>query len=162
MTTPQKMTVSAGWGPQAAGAEKEPGWAGHTRECLARMPCRRPQPPPTPPRPPQPQSSFSDARSPPLEGLDNHAERFQVDGFNRALSSRSGGKGFGRLLTFGKSPKPAASPATPENLTLSMDDMLLYSEVRGAVARAAVGRGGCLLQVWEVCKSGQSGALACV
>ena len=26
----------------------------------------------------QPQSSFSDVRSPPLEGLDNHAERFQV------------------------------------------------------------------------------------
>ena len=57
----------------------------------------------------------------------------QVDGFNRALSARSGGKGLGRLLTFGRSPKPAsaggATPSTPENLTLSMDDMLLYSEV---------------------------------
>lgn len=70
-------------------------------------------------------------RSPPLEGLDSHAERFQVDGFNRALASRSGGKGLGRLLTFGKSPKPAASPSTPEHLQLSMDDMLLYSEVGG-------------------------------
>lgn len=80
------------------------------------------------PRKMTPQSSFSDVRSPPLEGLDNHAEKFQVDGFNKALTSRSSGKGFGRLLSFTKSPRPAASPATPEHLALSMDDMLLYSE----------------------------------
>lgn len=52
----------------------------------------------------------------------------QVDGFNKALTSRSSGKGFGRLLSFTKSPRPAASPATPEHLALSMDDMLLYNK----------------------------------
>ena len=49
----------------------------------------------------------------------------QLDEFNRARAS--GGKGFGKLLSFGRSPKPtAASPGTPENLQL--DDLLLFSE----------------------------------
>lgn len=128
-------------------------------------------------------ASFTDMRSPPLEGLDSHSDKFQVGGggrsgascchtcqqplptrypsasarrqncmlhpllpsnisihslfpllrllgrqldeFNRARAS--GGKGIGKLLSFGRSPKPAAaSPGTPENLQL--DELLLFSE----------------------------------
>lgn len=120
--------------------------------CMCRT-CRRPvvhpvaapSPHPPPPLPRvQPQSSYADSvRSPPLEGLDNHTDKFQVDGFNRALSARSGSKGLGRLLTFGRSPKPSAggsNPATPEHLQLTTDDMLQYSEV--GVGREGWGQGG--------------------
>jgi hypothetical protein len=57
-----------------------------------------------------------------LEGLDSHNEKFQVDAFNKA---RSGGKGLGKLLSFGRSP---GSPPTPDNLALTTDDLLLFSE----------------------------------
>jgi hypothetical protein len=69
---------------------------------------------------------FSDVRSPALEGLDSHSERFQLDAFNQAR--RSGGPKMGRFLSFGRSPKPSASetPGTPENLQL--DELLLFSE----------------------------------
>lgn len=73
----------------------------------------------------QKMASFTDMRSPPLEGLDSHSDKFQLDEFNRARAS--GGKGIGKLLSFGRSPKPAAaSPGTPENLQL--DELLLFSE----------------------------------
>jgi hypothetical protein len=48
----------------------------------------------------------------------------QLDAFNRARTS-SGAK-MGRFLSFGRSPKPADTPGTPENLQL--DDLLLFSE----------------------------------
>lgn len=70
-------------------------------------------------------------RSPALDGLADHADRFQLDAFNRARLSGSSGKGLGRLLGFARSPRPAAaaaSPGTPEHLTLSTDDLLVFSE----------------------------------
>ncbi|EFN56078.1 hypothetical protein CHLNCDRAFT_145586 [Chlorella variabilis] len=69
-------------------------------------------------------SGFSDMRSPVLEGLDSHSEKFQLEAFNRAR--QSGGPKMGRFLSFGRSPKPADTPGTPENLQL--DDLLLFSE----------------------------------
>ena len=76
-------------------------------------------------------AGFTDARSPPLEGLDSHSDKFQLDAFNRARRSGGGGGGggLGKLLTFGRSPKPAAAgetPGTPE--ALQLDDMLLFQE----------------------------------
>lgn len=62
-------------------------------------------------------------KTPILEGLDSHNEKFQVDAFNKA--ARSGGKGIGKLLNFGRSP---GSPSTPENLQLTSDDLLVFSE----------------------------------
>lgn len=73
----------------------------------------------------QKMASFTDLRSPPLEGLGDHSDKFQLDEFNRARAS--GGKAIGKLLSFGRSPKPVApSPSTPENLQL--DDLLQFSE----------------------------------
>ncbi|KAL4451514.1 hypothetical protein ABPG75_007176 [Micractinium tetrahymenae] len=77
----------------------------------------------------RPGSGFSDVRSPALEGLDSHSERFQLEAFNRARASGGGGAKMGRFLSFGRSPKPSAGaelPATPESLQL--DDLLLFSE----------------------------------
>ncbi|KAL4428851.1 hypothetical protein ABPG77_005289 [Micractinium sp. CCAP 211/92] len=78
----------------------------------------------------RPGSGFSDLRSPPLEGLDSHSDRFQLEAFNRARASGGGGGAkMGRFLSFGRSPKPSAGaelPATPENLQL--DELLLFSE----------------------------------
>lgn len=62
-------------------------------------------------------------KTPTLEGLDSHSDKFQVDAFNKA--ARSGGKGLGKLFGLGKG---GASPATPENLSLTTDDLLVYSE----------------------------------
>lgn len=68
-------------------------------------------------------------RSPPLEGLDTHSERFQLEAFNKARASGGGSAKMGRFLSFGRSPKPSGGqemPATPENLQL--DELLLFSE----------------------------------
>jgi hypothetical protein len=76
---------------------------------------------------PQRMAAYGDMpRSPPLEGLDSHSDKFQLDAWNKARSSA--GKGIGKLLSFGRSPKPAQSPGTPEHLQLSTDDLLLFSE----------------------------------
>lgn len=74
-----------------------------------------------------PPAGFSDLRSPPLEGLDSHLDRFQLEAFNKARASGGGAK-MGRFLSFGRSPKPSTgeTPATPENLQL--DDLMLFSE----------------------------------
>jgi hypothetical protein len=86
--------------------------------------------------------SHGEPRTPPLEGLDSHSERFQLDAHNKA---RSGGKSFGKLLTFGRSPKTATTPGTPEGLALTADDLLIFSEASHAAlcrcACAAAGRG---------------------
>lgn len=78
----------------------------------------------------RPGSGFSDLRSPPLEGLDSHSDRFQLEAFNRARASGGGGGAkMGRFLSFGRSPKVSAGaelPATPESLQL--DELLLFSE----------------------------------
>ncbi|PSC75171.1 kinesin-like calmodulin-binding isoform X1 [Micractinium conductrix] len=77
----------------------------------------------------RPGSGFSDVRSPPLEGLDTHSERFQLEAFNKARASGGGSAKMGRFLSFGRSPKPSGGqemPATPENLQL--DELLLFSE----------------------------------
>ncbi|KAI3437601.1 hypothetical protein D9Q98_000054 [Chlorella vulgaris] len=70
-------------------------------------------------------TGFTDARSPALEGLDSHSDKFQLDAFNRARASGGGAK-MGRFLNFGRSPKIAETPGTPDNLQL--DDLLLFSE----------------------------------
>lgn len=64
--------------------------------------------------------SEMDARSPIIEGLDSHTDKFQIDAH---LKARSGGKGF--RLPFGRSPKPAD---TPEHLQLTADDLLTFSD----------------------------------
>jgi hypothetical protein len=61
-------------------------------------------------------------KTPTLEGLDSHSERFHLDAFNK--HARSGGKGLGKLL-FGRG---SGSPATPDGAQLTADDMLIYSE----------------------------------
>lgn len=72
-------------------------------------------------------SHGGDTRSPPLEGLDGFSDKFQLDAFNRARSSS--GKGLGKLLTFGRSPGGAkGTPATPEHLQFTTDDMLQFSD----------------------------------
>jgi hypothetical protein len=62
----------------------------------------------------------SDYKSPSLEGLDSHSDKFQLDAH---LKARSGGKGF--RLPFGKSPK---TPGTPEHLQLTAEDLLVFTE----------------------------------
>ena len=44
--------------------------------------------------------STGGVKTPVLEGLDSHNEKMQLDAFNKA--HRSGGKGIGRMLGFGK------------------------------------------------------------
>ena len=66
--------------------------------------------------------STGGVKTPVLEGLDSHNEKLQVDAFNKA--SRSGGKGIGRMLGFGKG---SDSPADGQPLELTSDDMLVYS-----------------------------------
>lgn len=80
---------------------------------------------PTTPAGTRPMSSGG-VKTPILEGLDSHNDKFQVDAFNKA--ARSGGKGIGKLLGFGRSPGGNASPSTPDGLALTTDDLLVYSE----------------------------------
>eukprot|EP00890_Picochlorum_soloecismus_P006002 jgi/Picsp_1/6402/NSC_03750-R1_kinesin-like calmodulin binding protein len=69
--------------------------------------------------------STGGVKTPVLEGLDSHDSKFQVDAFNKA--SRSGGKGFGKLLSFGKSHSPGSAEGT-EKPQLSTDDLLVFSD----------------------------------
>eukprot|EP00204_Picochlorum_oklahomense_P000034 CAMPEP_0118798274 /NCGR_PEP_ID=MMETSP1161-20130426/689_1 /TAXON_ID=249345 /ORGANISM="Picochlorum oklahomensis, Strain CCMP2329" /LENGTH=1157 /DNA_ID=CAMNT_0006725649 /DNA_START=176 /DNA_END=3649 /DNA_ORIENTATION=+ len=66
--------------------------------------------------------STGGVKTPVLEGLDSHNDKMQVDAFNKA--SRSGGKGIGKILGFGKG---SDSPADGQSLQLTSDDMLVYS-----------------------------------
>ena len=50
--------------------------------------------------PPGSRMSTGSVKTPVLEGLDSHNDKMQVDAFNKAC--RSGGKGIGRMLGFGK------------------------------------------------------------
>lgn len=63
-------------------------------------------------------------KTPILDGLDSHSDKFQVEAFNKA--SKSSGKGIGKLLSFGKGSPSASSPEGSAPLT--SDDMLVYSE----------------------------------
>ena len=68
--------------------------------------------------------SSGGVKTPILEGLDSHSEKFQVDAFNKA--ARSGGKGLGKLFGLGGK---TGSPSTPEGgISLTTDDLLVYSE----------------------------------
>jgi hypothetical protein len=68
--------------------------------------------------------SSGGVKTPILEGLDSHSEKFQVDAFNKA--ARSGGKGLGKLFGLGGKSSPASTPEGGLNLTT--DDLLVYSE----------------------------------
>lgn len=68
--------------------------------------------------------SSGGVKTPILEGLDSHSEKFQVDAFNKA--ARSGGKGLGKLFGLGGKSSPASTPDGALNLTT--DDLLVYSE----------------------------------
>ena len=67
--------------------------------------------------------STGGVKTPVLEGLDSHNEKMQLDAFNKA--HRSGGKGIGRMLGFGKG---GDSPSDGQQALLTIDDMLVYSE----------------------------------
>ena len=68
--------------------------------------------------------SSGGVKTPILEGLDSHNDKFQVEAFNKA--ARSGGsKGLGKLFSMGRS---NSSPITPEGLSLTTDDLLVFSE----------------------------------
>ena len=67
--------------------------------------------------------STGGVKTPVLEGLDSHNEKMQLDAFNKA--HRSGGKGIGRMLGFGKG---GDSPADGQQTLLTIDDMLVFSE----------------------------------
>lgn len=69
-------------------------------------------------------STSTGSRTPVLEGLDSHNERFQLDAFNKAAR---GGRGLGRLLGLGG--RLSGSPASQDGgSTLTTDDLLVYSE----------------------------------
>ena len=72
----------------------------------------------------------SATRSPPLDGLVNHSDKFQVDAFNRARLTGSTGKGLGKLLGFSRSPKPREPSPRGEasNVSLTTDDLLVFSD----------------------------------
>ncbi len=73
--------------------------------------------------PPGSRMSTGSVKTPVLEGLDSHNDKMQVDAFNKAC--RSGGKGIGRMLGFGKG---GDSPADGQPIQLTSDDMLVYSD----------------------------------
>lgn len=73
--------------------------------------------------PPGSRMSTGSVKTPVLEGLDSHNEKMQIDAFNKAC--RSGGKGIGRMLGFGKG---GDSPADGQPIQLTCDDMLVYSD----------------------------------
>ena len=84
--------------------------------------CRKMQDPRTPSDGKMSGTPSGGVKTPILDGLDSHSDKFQVDAFNKA--ARSSGKGLGKLL-FGKG---SPSSSTPEAAPLTSDDMLVYSE----------------------------------